>query len=118
MELASIYLTVNDMERALSFYAALLKQKPTHHDDRYSSFILPDGKGKIDLYNPAIDGEKQQMGNNVVPVFRTDNLEHALSLARKIGATIVTEPMTIGEVQLFQCEDSEGNTIEIYSERG
>jgi predicted enzyme related to lactoylglutathione lyase len=116
MKLASLYVTVDDMDRALGFYERLFGIAPDVRDKRYSSFLLPKG-GKFDLYYPAIDGDKRTIGTNVVPVFHSDDLDADWKRIKDLKADVVCEPMNIGEVRLFQFRDTEGNILEIYSEK-
>ncbi|HEY44852.1 MAG TPA: hypothetical protein G4O11_12805 [Anaerolineae bacterium] len=120
--LADTYLKVKDMDRATSFYETFLgvKAKYRYHD-RWVS--ITDSLG---LYNPAYDVENDvpmteydregRMGNNVVVVFVTDDIEREHRRVKAIGATGVTEVVEINLMapyRFFQFQDTEGNVVEV-----
>ena len=120
--LADTYLKVKDMNRAVSFYETFLGVKAEYrYKDRWAS--ITDGLG---LYNPAYDMEhdvpmteydrKVQMGNNVIVVFGSDNIEREHDRVKSIGATGVTEIVEINLMapyRFFQFHDTEGNVVEV-----
>lgn len=114
MRLNSIYVTVENMERALDFYEKFFQMEPEHVEDRYSVFEL--GEVSFGLYNPEVDGEKAVLGNNCVPDFEVDNIEAEYERIQKLTDTIDDSIQTYGGMSLFQLEDSEGNVLEVYAQ--
>jgi predicted enzyme related to lactoylglutathione lyase len=120
--LVDTYLKVKDMERAVRFYETFLGVKArVRYADRWAS--ITDGLG---LYNPAYDLEhdvpmteydrKVRMGNNVIVVFGSDDIEREHDRVKSAGATGVTEIVEINltaPYQFFQFRDTEGNVIEV-----
>lgn len=138
MELATTYICVRDMRRALDFYRALLRTEPSyvngdrwitfdcglslfdrHHDD---SLI---GKTATELYNQAYaDSYHLDRGapkNNVVVFnFVTEDLRGEHDRLSALGIGPVSELMYVN-VHMpywhFTMEDPDGNLLEI-SEKG
>jgi lactoylglutathione lyase len=120
--LVDTYLKVKDMDRAVNFYEKFLGVEAEYrYKDRWVSFT--DGLG---LYNPTFDMENDvpmtdydqtpKMGNNVVVVFGTDEMEGEHDRVKAIGARGVTDIVEINLMapyRFFQFQDTEGNVIEV-----
>ena len=120
--MSDTYLKVQDMDRAMGFYEAFLGVKAEYrYQDRWVSIT-----GGLGLYNPSYDLENDvpmteydrhtRMGNNVVVVFASDNLEQEHGRVQTLGATGVTEIVEINLVapyRFFQFNDTEGNLVEV-----
>ena len=116
------YLKVKDMDRAVKFYETFLGiRAEDRYRDRWTS--ITEGLG---LYNPAYDIENRvpmteydrdtREGNNIVVVFGADDVEKEHDHVKALGATGVTEIVEINLMapyKFFQCQDTEGNLIEI-----
>jgi len=92
MELSTVYVSVEDMDRALDFYAELFGTAPTQADDRFSMFAF-DGVD-FGLYDASHDGGAVEFGDSCVPNFEVDGY------------------------RCFHFRDTEGNRIEIFSHDG
>jgi len=112
MKLSSLYITVQDMDRAIQFYSKFLQIKPTIHEARFSSFNL-NGFG-FDLFAPAEDGEERILGNSTIPVFETDDLNFERKRVLGLGCELVLEQQING-YNLFQFKDTEDNIIEVFT---
>ncbi len=120
--LADTYMKVKDMDRAVTFYEMFLGVKAKYrYKDRWVS--ITDSLG---LYNPTYDVENNVplteydrevlMGNNVVVVFGSDDIEREYDRVKTIGATGVTEIVEINLMapyRFFQFQDTEGNLGEV-----
>jgi predicted enzyme related to lactoylglutathione lyase len=120
--LVDTYLKVKDMDRAVRFYETFLGIKAQYrYKDRWVS--ITDGLG---LYNPTFDVQhgvptteydrKARMGNNVIVVFGSDDLEGEHDRVKAIGATGVTDIVEINlraPYRFFQFRDTEGNVVEV-----
>lgn len=116
------YLKVQDMDRAVKFYETFLGiTAEGRYGDRWTSLTKDLG-----LYNPVYDMEHHvpmtaydrdtRQGNNVVVVFGSDDVEREHNRVKSIGATGVTEIVEINLMapyKFFQCQDTEGNLIEV-----
>ena len=121
-KLVDTFLKVRGMDRATRFYEAFLGVKAQYrYQDRWVS--ITDGLG---LYNPGYDVENDvpmtaydretQMGDNVVVVFGSDDVDREHRRIKSLGATAVTEIVEINlaaPYRFFQFKDTEGNVIEV-----
>lgn len=114
MIIDSLYVSVKDMKRAIGFYKKLFQNDPKHVEDRYSYFLV--GKISFGLYCPEVDGEKMKIGNNCVVNFRVKDIEAEYKRVKKFTKNIDKKIQIYGSVSLFQFKDSEGNTLETYSD--
>ncbi len=108
----AIYVAVNDMNRAISFYEDLFSVKCSFRDERMSSFEFDNIT--LLLYNPEIDNEEIYRGNNVVICIEVENLNKILRFLEKWGCEIIMPLKEIDNFKLFQAKDTEGNIIEFY----
>ncbi|MFC3958558.1 VOC family protein [Halovivax cerinus] len=114
MELSSVYVGVEDMDRAVDFYRELFDREPEQEEQRFSIFTF----GTIDfgLYNAAYDGHEIRFGNNCVPNFEVDDVDDAYERIESIAPEMVHETiLEIGDYRTFHFVDSEGNEIEVFS---
>lgn len=112
-----VYVSVNNMDRAIKFYEDLLGTKIKNREkNTWADFDL--GKGfYFGLINPKIISSKRAVGNNSIPVFYTDNVDAIFEKIKKYKVKIIFPPedlkFTDYPYRCFQCEDTEGNLIEI-----
>ncbi len=108
MKLNSLYVTVEDMDRALRFYEKLFQKKAEVKNERYSYFEL--GPISFGLYNSAAEGETVKKGENCVPNFEVKGLQtwyqRVKTISPDVGPIISADNM-----RLFQFRDSEGNAL-------
>ncbi|MCD4670160.1 MAG: lactoylglutathione lyase [Actinomycetia bacterium] len=109
----SLYVSVEDMNRAISFYEKLFGKKVRKKDDRYSEFSF--GKLSFGLYSSKYDGVKVEYGANCVPNFEIENTEEEYKRIKEFAPTIDDEIMKLPQMSLFQFKDTEGNIIEVYA---
>ncbi len=114
VKIGAIYITVKDMDRAISFYEKVLGQKVTEKDKRMSSFVI-DG-GTLLLYDSKSDGEKVKFGNNVVVTFEVDDLDAIQKITTAKKCEVIMPVSDLGKYKIFQVKDLEGNLIEFYCE--
>jgi predicted enzyme related to lactoylglutathione lyase len=121
---ADTYLKVKDMDRAVAFYEAFLGVTAEYQfHDRWVSI-----NERLGLYNPSYDerhgipmtgyDREFQMGNNVVVVFSTEDVDKDHERVHSLGATGITEVIEINLVatyRFFQFKDTEGNIVEVGS---
>lgn len=112
MILNSMYVSVEDMERAIEFYKKFFEREPANINKRFTNFDL-DGFS-FGLYAPAVDDEELTLGNNCVPNFKVTNVAEEYNRIKKFTSIIDDEIKDYGDVKLFQLKDSEGNILEIY----
>ena len=121
-KLVETYLKVRDMDRAVRFYETFLGVKAeVRHGGRWAS--ITEGLG---LYNPTYDVQNNvpmteydrdtRMGNNVVVIFGSDDIERDHDRMESIGATGGTDIVEINLMapyRFFQFQDTEGNVAEV-----
>lgn len=115
MRLNSLYIGVQNMNRALRFYETLLQKEPTHVEERFSYFTF-DGF-IFGLFYAAYENEDLHFGNNCIPDFEVDHIEDEYKRVLSLTKEIVLDLHTVGSYLVFQCKDSEGNTIEFYEQK-
>lgn len=105
----SLYLCVNNMERAIAFYEDLLEQDATIRDDIYSVFNI--NGFRLGLFAYKKMNEKHTFGSNCLPSLEVSNID---VLKNKLSKLKIIFPLTkIGINWVSEFEDSEGNHIEI-----
>ena len=111
----SVYVSVKDMDRAVDFYEKLFGKKADSLSERYSEFHFENiGLG---LYNPSVDGDRAVYGTNCVINFEIEDAEKEYERIKKIAPKIDDEIMDLGEMNLFQFKDTEGNLLEVYAQK-
>ena len=122
LTVADTYLKVEDMDRAVAFYEAFLGVKAEYrYLDRWVSI-----NERLGLYNPSYDvrhmvpmteyDRELRIGNNVVVVFLSDDVDADHKRVQLLGATGVTEIVEINLMapyRFFQFKDTEGNIVEV-----
>jgi predicted enzyme related to lactoylglutathione lyase len=111
-QIKAIYISVKDMDRACSFYEEIFGVKVSSKDKRMSLFNFDNIS--LLLYNPEADGETVSLGNNIVPNIEVEDIEKMLNIIKSKGCRIVMPLTRIGNLDIFQAEDTEGNIIEFY----
>lgn len=105
----SLYLCVNDMERAIVFYEELFEQKVAIHDEIYSVFDISGFRLGLFAYKKM--NENHIYGSNCLPSIEVNSIE---VLKSKLSKLNIVFPLTqIGMNWVAEFEDSEGNHIEI-----
>jgi len=118
------YLKVKDMDRAVTFYEELLGvQAEFRFRDRWVSI-----NERLGLYNPTYDirhgvpqteyDKELKIGNNVVLVLSSDDVDADVERVQSLGATGVTEIIEINLMapyRFFQFKDPDGNLVEVGS---
>lgn len=120
--MADTYLIVENMDRAVRFYEAFLGIKAEYrYQDRWTSIT-----DRLGLYNPSFDIENDlpmteydrdvRVGNNVVVVFASDNIDEEYQRVKSLGGsgcTDIVEINLMAPYRFFQFKDTEGNVIEV-----
>ena len=117
MKFDHTYVSVKNMDRAISFYEDLFGQKVAHREEnQWADFDMGNGCF-FGLIDPKIIDEKRIIGNNSIPVFFTDDVDAMFEKVKKHETKITFPPkdlaFTTYRYYCFECEDTEGNLIEI-----
>jgi len=117
VKLDHLYLSVENMDRAIKFYEYLLGAEVAHREeDTWADFDLGSGF-YLGLINPKIVSDRRVIGNNTIPVFWTDDIDAVFEKIKKFGTRIDGPPESLTftdyPYRCFQCQDTEGNLIEI-----
>ncbi|QLH80757.1 VOC family protein [Halosimplex pelagicum] len=116
MELTTVYVGVEDMDRALEFYEALFGTEPAQADDRFSTFAF-DGVD-FGLYDASADGGSVEYGDNCVPNFEVGDVDAAFERVSELAPEVVHGIVDIDGYRCFHVRDTEGNTVEIFGVDG
>lgn len=114
--LAHVTLYVRDCEEALQFYTEKLgfeKRMDSKMDDgsRWLTIGLPDQELEIVLHDPThwhrqevAEAMLQQVGNNPMWVWETDDFQGTYECFRQRGVTFISEPYEVmyGQEVIFQ----------------
>lgn len=105
----SMYLCVNDMDRAVSFYEKFFEQPVTERDPVYSVFDI---RGfRLGLFAYQKMGEHHTWGSSCLP---SVSVENADILKEKLENLEICFPLTqIKGNRVAEFIDSEGNHIEV-----
>lgn len=108
----SLYICVEDMDRAIRFYEDLFAQKVSEKDDIYSVFQI--GSFRFGLFAYAGMKEEHVFGSNCLPSITFPDKK---TLLEKIRDKEICFPLTrIGRNWVAEIVDSEGNHIEVTAE--
>jgi len=113
MDLSSVYVGVEDMDRALEFYGELFGVEPAQAEERFSTFEFEGAD--FGLYNAGYDGYEFDVGDNCVPNFEVEDVDAARDRVEGLASEVDDEVLEFGDYRTFQFEDTEGNTIEVFS---
>ena len=109
MKIKSLYICVNDMERAIDFYTNFFEKAPIKNDSIYSVFDVDGFRFGLFAYKKM--NEPHTFGSNCLPSIEVDNIE---ILKRKIEKLEICFPLTkIENNYVVEFIDSEGNHIEL-----
>ena len=110
---------VNDMDRAMTFYAAVFNvdfDKETIDNNEMALFPFADERSGIsgalakgEIYKPTKDG--------VVIYFRTENIDTTLQSATAHGGEILYPKTDNGIGFVAEFEDTEGNRIALFQSK-
>jgi len=116
LSIGHIYLSVNDMDRSISFWESLLELKVSHRTtDRWANF--PEIGVYLGFYRPGFDGGKSLIGDNITLVLKSTHIENDRERISSLGATDVTNIRDAGaSYRYFHFRDTEGNLIEVAQE--
>ncbi|ACO86626.1 VOC family protein [Clostridium botulinum] len=110
-KLKLLYVCVKDMKRAIDFYESLLGQEVTKKNHIYSVFDI--NGFRYGLFANEKMNEAKKWGNNCLPSLEVNDINLILKKLEKLNCKIVFPLTIIGENQVLEFEDSEGNDIEI-----
>ena len=117
IKLDHVYISVKNMDRAISFYENLFGVKVVHREkNQWADFDI--GKGfYFGLIDYKIINNKRIVGNNTIPTFWADDVDAIYRKVKKLGVKINFPPTNLAfttyKYYCFECEDTEGNLIEI-----
>lgn len=109
MKIASLYVCVKDMERAIRFYEDFFGQPVTEHDSTYSVFDIDGFRYGLFAYQTM--NEEHSFGSNCLPSVSLENVD---VLKTKLDKKEICFPLTqIKGNWVAEIVDSEGNHVEI-----
>ena len=109
MKIKSLYIYVDDMQRAIKFYTKFFEKSPIKNDSVYSVFDIDGFRFGLFAYKEM--NEVHTFGSNCLPSIEVDNIE---ILKRKTKNLEICFPLTkIEKNYVVEFIDSEGNHIEL-----
>ena len=112
-KLKSLYVCVNNMERAINFYENLLNQSVTERGEVYSVFDINGFRYGLFAYEKM--NEHHIHGNNCLPSLEVDNIHLFLKKLDNMDCQIVFPLTKKHKNWVLEFVDSEGNHIEATS---
>jgi predicted enzyme related to lactoylglutathione lyase len=117
IRLDHIYLSVENMDRAINFYEDFLGKEVSHREENtWADFDIGSGV-YFGLINPNIISNKRTIGNNSIPVFWSDDVDSLFQKIKSYKCKVVGEPENLDftdyPYRCFQFYDTEGNLIEV-----
>jgi predicted enzyme related to lactoylglutathione lyase len=109
----SVYVSVLDMSRAVTFYEKLFNKKADRMDKRFSEFHF--GDVNFGLYAPKEDGVEITYGSNCVVNFEIEEATTEYERIKDFAPEMDDEIMHLKVMDLFQLKDTEGNILEVYA---
>lgn len=107
----SLYIIVDDLERAINFYEDFFEQKICNKTSLGGYFNIKGFRFHLFAYKKV--GEEHVYGSNCLPSICFESLEE---LKRKLSGKEICFPLTkIGNNCVTEFVDSEGNHIEAYT---
>ena len=107
----SLYICVDDMDRAVQFYEEFFERKVAEKGVVGSRFEIDGFRFNLFAYNEV--NEKHTYGSNCLPSIHFDSLENMKK--KLLGKEICFPLMQIGKNWVAEFVDSEGNHIEVYA---
>jgi lactoylglutathione lyase len=111
------YITVTDLDRAVSFYESILQKKISHREgNRWADFSDNNGSIYFGIYNAIIDGEDFTTGSSPTLSLKTDDVKLEHGRISKLNPKSITEIYQITQpapYDYFQFEDEWGNVWEV-----
>jgi catechol 2,3-dioxygenase-like lactoylglutathione lyase family enzyme len=118
---------VDDQEKALRFYTAVLgfikKKDVPVGQFRWLTVVSPEGPDDVELLlepneNPAAQAYQNALHEQGIPLttFAVDDVQKEYERLKDLGVLFQSEPATMGETTIAVFEDSCGNLIQMYQE--
>jgi len=118
---------VDDQEKALRFYTAVLgftkKNDIPVGQFRWLTVVSPEGLDDIELLlepneNPAAKAYQKALHEQGIPLtaFAVDNVQKEYERLQGLGVVFQSEPATMGPTTIAIFDDSCGNLIQMYQE--
>ncbi|MFV0396038.1 MAG: VOC family protein [Coprobacillaceae bacterium] len=107
--ITSLYLCVNDMTRAISFYEDFFEKEVTERNEIYSVFDI--NGFRLGLFAYKEMKEEHTFGNSCLPSLEVETLEILKNKLKQVK--VVFELKQIGNNWVSEFEDSEGNHLEL-----
>lgn len=113
IKLNSLYICVQDMDRAITFYENFLGVSVFEKDIILSKFRIHDFY--FCLFDNNAVNEKVTWGDNCLPSFEVEDINTLIDKLSSLNIEIVYPLTQIKNNMVLEFKDTEGNDIEVYS---
>lgn len=113
VKLNSLYICVNDMQRAIKFYEEFLQLKSNNPE---SGLFIVNGI-RLCMYDYRKFNDTVSFANSCLPRFEAADMDHVFNKLKELNTQIIMSPTSINGYKVLRFEDSEGNKIEVYSKQ-
>lgn len=113
VKLNSLYICVNDMQRAIKFYEEFLQSKSNNPE---SGLFIVNGV-RLCMYDYRKFNDMVSFSNSCLPRFEAADIDYVLKILEELNAQIIMPPTSIKGYKVLRFEDSEGNKVEVYSKQ-
>ncbi|VWC91797.1 methylmalonyl-CoA epimerase [Burkholderia lata] len=111
MKLRTVYLKVNDMEGATSFWQRLLGYEPVKRSGKWTEFMI--GTNRLGLLLNDFGDEFKGSGSVPVFEFEENALHEFVKRATENGATIVVDGLNVESVKSIVLSSPDGHEFEL-----
>ena len=102
LKIDHFYVTVTDMDKAVTFYEKILQEKITHREgNRWADFSQGDVV-YLGIYNATIDQESFTTGSSPTLCLKTDDIESEYERIKQLSVESITDIVVLEQPALYK----------------